>query len=350
MRYALITGSGGLIGSEAVSFLASKDYTIIGIDNNMRATYFGKEASTSWNIERLQERYKKQYLHYNVDIRKEKAIYEIFQKYSFEIIIHTAGQPSHDWSATNPITDFAVNANGTLIMLEGLRKYSPNASFIFTSTNKVYGDLVNYLPYIELEKRYELPQEHIYYDGLPESISIDQSLHTVFGVSKIAADVMVQEYGRFFGLNTSVFRSGCLTGHNHSSSQAHGFLAYLVKCVMTEKTYTINGYKGKQVRDNLHAYDLVNMFWSFHENPKKGAVYNVGGSRYSNISILEAISKIEELSQKKGLISYIEKPRVGDHQWYISSINKFQSDYPEWKYTYDIDRILEDIYKHGHFK
>ncbi len=280
MKIALITGSAGLIGSEAVKFFADRGFQIIGIDNNMREYFFGVDASTEWCRKLLEEKYKDKYIHYNVDIRDNEAIEKIFQKYQFDIIIHAAAQPSHDWAAKDPFTDFTINANGTLVLLENYRKYSPAATFIFTSTNKVYGDTPNKLPLVELDTRYEINENHPYYkNGIDESMSIDNSLHSIFGASKIAADIMVQEYGKYFGLPTGVFRGGCLTGPAHSGAQLHGFLAYLVKCAVTGRKYTIFGYKGKQVRDNIHSFDLVNMFWHFHQNPRPGEVYNAGGGR-----------------------------------------------------------------------
>ena len=350
MKRALITGSAGLIGSESVKFLAQKEYEIVGVDNNMRAYFFGDEASTDWSRKQLEEKFKKQYTHYSVDIRNNEEIEKIFKKHSFDLIIHTAAQPSHDWAAREPLTDFTVNANGTLILLENFRKYSPEATFIFTSTNKVYGDRPNTLPLEELETRYELPKNHKYYQGIDESMSIDNTTHSIFGVSKVAADVMVQEYGKYFGLHTGVFRGGCLTGPGHSGTQLHGFLAYLVKCVATGRNYSIFGYKGKQVRDNIHSFDLVNMFWNYHQKPRKGEVYNAGGSRHSNISMIEAIKKTEQIFNKKAKYEYKESNRVGDHIWYISDVSKFQKHYPNWKFTYDIDQILEEICHHGHFE
>ncbi len=348
MKTALVTGSAGLIGSETVKFFVKKDYQIVGIDNNMRAYFFGQEASTEWNKENLVKLYKKQYVHVNTDIRNEEDIKSLFKKYTFDIIIHTAAQPSHDWAAKEPITDFTINALGTLILLENYRKYSPEATFIFTSTNKVYGDTPNQLPLIEKKTRYELPKTHKYYNGIDENMTIDQSKHSIFGASKVAADIMVQEYGKYFGLHTGVFRGGCLTGPAHSGTKLHGFLAYLIKCIANGEKYTIYGYKGKQVRDNIHSYDLVNMFWQYHKSPRSGEVYNAGGSRHSNISMLEAITKIEKVLKKKANYQYVETNREGDHIWYISDVNKFKKHYPKWDYTYDIDRIITDICNAGH--
>jgi CDP-paratose 2-epimerase len=298
----------------------------------------------------LEEQYKDKYIHYNVDIRNNEAVEKIFQEYQFDIIIHTAAQPSHDWAAKEPFTDFTVNANGTLVMLENCRRYCPQATFIFTSTNKVYGDAPNKLPLVELETRYDIAESHPYYkNGIDESMSIDNSLHSIFGASKLAADVMAQEYGKYFGLRTGIFRGGCLTGPAHSGAQLHGFLAYLVKCIVTGRKYAILGYKGKQVRDNIHSFDLANMFWHFHQNPRRGEVYNVGGGRHSNISILEAVTKIEKILGKKANYEYIEQNRVGDHIWYVSDVSKFKSHYPDWDYVYNIDQIIEEICQSGHF-
>jgi len=349
MKKVLITGSAGLIGSEATKFFAEKGYQIIGIDNNMRAYFFGQEASTEWNKKSLQKTYKKQYVHYQTDIRDNKAIESIFKKHRFEIIIHTAAQPSHDWAAKEPLTDFSVNATGTLILLENYRKYSPKATFIFTSTNKVYGDLPNKLPLIELRMRYELPKNHRFYKGIDETMSIDNSKHSIFGASKVAADIMVQEYGKYFGLHTGVFRGGCLTGPAHSGTKLHGFLAYLIKCITTGQKYTIFGYKGKQVRDNIHSYDLVNMFWHYHQKPRCGEVYNAGGSRHSNVSMIEAIQKVERILGKKANYKYINTNRIGDHVWYISDVSKFKKHYPKWGYKYNTDRIIKEICQRGHF-
>jgi len=341
-KRALVTGSGGLIGSESVRFFAEKGFTIVGIDNDMRSYFFGEEASTKWNNNLLKEKYSN-YIPIDVDIRNEKTIDKIFEEIKFDLIIHTAAQPSHDWAAKEPITDFTVNANGTLNLLEAFRKHCPEATFIFTSTNKVYGDRPNELPLVEMEKRWEIEKGHVYWNGIDEYMSIDQSKHSVFGASKVAADIMVQEYGRYFGLNTGVFRGGCLTGPQHCGTQLHGFLAYLAKCVATGKKYTIFGYKGKQVRDNIHSFDLVNMFWHFFQNPRPGEVYNAGGARHSNISMLEAIEKLENILGKKAVTEYTETNRSGDHIWYISDVSKFKKHYPDWNFKYNIDDILKQI-------
>ncbi len=346
MSVVLVTGSCGLIGSEAVSFFAEKGFDIVGIDNNMRKTFFGEDGSVIWNQKQLQKKYKN-YQHYSVDIRDENRITKIFKKYgpSIALIIHAAAQPSHDWAARDPMVDFGVNATGTLILLEALRKFCPQAVFIFISTNKVYGDTPNRLPLIEKEKRFELPADHAYYKGIDESMSIDNCLHSVFGASKVAADVMTQEYGRYFGLKTGIFRGGCLTGPLHSGAQLHGFLSYFVKCAVTGRKYMIYGYKGKQVRDNIHSYDLVNAFYHFFKAPRPGEVYNIGGGRFANISILEAIELCEKISGRKFNYEYVDKNRIGDHIWWISDASKFQSHYPEWKYKYGIEDTIRQIYE-----
>ncbi|MCE2928395.1 MAG: NAD-dependent epimerase/dehydratase family protein [Candidatus Caenarcaniphilales bacterium] len=344
-KIALITGSAGLIGAESCRFFADKGFQIIGIDNDMRSYFFGEEASTQWS-RNLLEKNLEAYKHYSVDIRDEQAIENIFKEYSSDIsiIIHTAAQPSHDWAAKEPLTDFSINANGTLILLENARKYCPEATFVFTSTNKVYGDTPNYLPLVELEKRWEIDTTHAYYEhGIDESMSIDATLHSLFGASKVAADVLVQEYGKYFGMKTAVFRGGCLTGPGHSGAALHGFLAYLAKCAVTGDHYKVLGYKGKQVRDNIHSYDLVNAFWHVHQKPRTGEVYNMGGGRYSNCSMQEAIEILEKITSKKMNYSYVEQNRVGDHIWWISDTNKFKSHYPNWIQTYDIQKILEEI-------
>jgi CDP-paratose 2-epimerase len=350
MKTALITGSAGLIGSEATKYFINKGFSVVGVDNNMRAYFFGKEASTLWNRRQLEKDFQEKYTHYNVDIRNQKRIEEIFKKYKFDLIIHTAAQPSHDWAVKEPLTDFTINANGTLNLLENFRKYCPKATFIFTSTNKVYGDRPNLLPLKELKTRYELPKNHRYFKGIDESMSIDNCKHSIFGVSKVAADIMVQEYGKYFNLKTTIFRGGCLTGPAHSGTKLHGFLAYLVKCIAENKKYTIFGYKGKQVRDNIHSFDLVNMFWHVYKKPRCGEVYNAGGSRHSNISMLEAIKKIEKILNKKAKYSIKKTNRIGDHIWYVSDVSKFKKHYPKWSYKYDIDMILEEICQQGHFK
>lgn len=345
MNIALITGSAGLIGAESVRFFSKKGFTVVGIDNDMRKVFFGDEASTQWSREKLESEIR-DYIHYNEDIRDKTAMEAIFKKYSNDIklIIHTAAQPSHDWAAKDPFTDFTVNANGTLTLLEMTRQHCPDAVFIFTSTNKVYGDTPNNLPLVELETRWEIDESHPYFkNGIDESMNVDQTKHSLFGASKLAADVLVQEYGRYFNMKTVCFRGGCLTGPGHSSAELHGFLAYLMKCAVTGKHYTIFGYKGKQVRDNIHSYDLVNAFWHFYQTPGVGEVYNMGGGRHSNCSMLEAIAMCEEITGKKMNYSYSESNRIGDHIWWISDISKFRSHYPGWDYNYNIKDILTEL-------
>lgn len=346
MKTAIVTGSSGLIGSETVKTLLKNGHRVVGIDNNMRAYFFGDEASTAGTTSELQD-LSQNFVHEAVDIRNFEDVAAIFQKYSSDIdlIVHTAAQPSHDWAAKEPLTDFGVNATGTLHMLEATRLHAPEAVFIFTSTNKVYGDRPNELPLIEEELRWEIDSSHAYQIGIDENMSIDMCKHSVFGASKVAADVMVQEYGKYFGMKTAVFRGGCLTGPAHAGAELHGFLAYLMKCIVTKRPYRIFGYKGKQVRDNIHSHDLVEAFMHFYRAPRSGEVYNIGGSRHSNCSMMEAIRKGEELSGNKLEFSYLEDNRIGDHIWYISDVRKFQSHYPDWQYQYDIDGILGEIYQ-----
>jgi CDP-paratose 2-epimerase len=346
MTTILVTGSAGLIGSESVRIFCERGYSVVGIDNDMRQVFFGKEASTEWNRDRLLQDYGDKYTHYNVDIRDHEAISKIFNTYSIDIalVIHTAAQPSHDWAASDPYTDFTVNANGTLVLLENTRQNCPEASFIFCSTNKVYGDTPNFLPLIEQEMRWEIDDTHLYFQGIDETMSIDNCKHSLFGASKVAADVLVQEYGRYFDMKTACFRGGCLTGPSHSGTKLHGFLSYLMKCTMTGQPYQIYGYKGKQVRDNIHSYDLVNAFYHFYQAPRIGEVYNMGGSRHSNCSMLEAIKECEQIAGKKLDWTYMESNRSGDHIWWISDIQKFQSHYPNWKPKYTIGDILREIY------
>ena len=342
-KYGLVTGSAGLIGSESVHRLCAEGFVVYGIDNDMRSYFFGPEASTKRNQNNLIEIYPESYIHLNIDIRDSKKLEEVFQQIQFDIIIHTAAQPSHDWAAREPQTDFTINALGTLNLLELTIKFSPDASFVFTSTNKVYGDNPNKLPLVELPTRYDLPTIHPDWNGIAENMSIDACTHSLFGVSKTSADLLTQEYARYFGLKTAVFRGGCLTGPMHSGAELHGFLAYLVKCIISGKKYTVFGYKGKQVRDNIHAHDLTSMFMLFHNNPKENAVYNAGGGRENSISILEAIEKISQLSDKTPDIAFEEANRVGDHQWYITDNSKFKQDYPSWDLTYSIDDLLEEM-------
>ena len=345
MAIAIITGSSGLIGSEAAQFFHEKGFEIVGIDNDLRSYFFGKESSTAWNTQRLSQKLNR-FSSHAIDIRNQAEIFKLFKKYGsqIELVIHAAAQPSHDWAAREPFTDFTVNANGTLVLLEATRQFSPAATFIFTSTNKVYGDTPNTLPLVETKLRWEIDSTHPYFQhGIDESMSIDSSKHSLFGASKVAADILVQEYGRYFGMKTGIFRGGCLTGPMHSGAELHGFLAYLVQCGINAKSYNIYGYQGKQVRDNIHSYDLVNAFWHFSNRPRIGAVYNMGGSRHSNCSVLEAIEKIENLTGNPFRYQVIDQARSGDHIWWISDIRKFQNDYPEWEYQYNIDSILKEM-------
>jgi len=345
LSIALITGSAGLIGSEATRFFHERGFDIVGVDNNMRQYFFGADGSTTWSREQLEDGLPN-YRHRDVDIRDTAAINALFAEFGKDIalVIHTAAQPSHDWAAREPITDFTVNANGTLNLLEATRRYCPAAAFLFTSTNKVYGDAPNELPLIELDTRWEIDATHPYREfGIDEGLRIDQCKHSLFGASKVAGDVLVQEYGRYFALKTAAFRGGCLTGPAHSAAELHGFLGYLVKCVVTGRSYTIFGYKGKQVRDNIHSHDLVTAFWHFFQNPRAGEVYNMGGSRHANVSMLEAIEIAQRLAGKELDYALSDEARIGDHIWYISDVRKFQAHYPGWEYEYDIERTLQEM-------
>jgi CDP-paratose 2-epimerase len=347
MSVAIITGSSGLIGSEAVSFFSEKFDQVIGIDNNLREYFFGKDGNTDWNRQRLAGQFPN-FIHRSIDIRDITTLELLFNEYGSEIklVVHAAAQPSHDWAAKEPLTDFSVNATGTLNLLEATRKYAPEAVFIFTSTNKVYGDTPNYLPLQELETRWEIASDHAYFTyGIDEKMSIDQSKHSIFGASKVAGDVLVQEYGKYFGMKTGIFRGGCLTGPNHSGAQLHGFLAYLMKCAITHQPYTIFGYNGKQVRDNIHSHDLVKMFWHFYNNPRPGEVYNAGGGRFANCSMLEAVTLCEAITGNKVQITYSDQNRIGDHIWYISDLSKFRSHYPHWHWEYDLPSTLVQIFE-----
>lgn len=341
----VITGSAGLIGAEAARFFADKGMDVVGIDNDMRAYFFGPSASTDWSRKKLETEVTL-YHHEAIDIRDLDALQKIFRRYgeSIDLILHTAAQPSHDWAAREPLTDFGVNAVGTLNLLEMSRQHCPDASFIFTSTNKVYGDTPNQLPLEEQATRWEISKEHPFFKrGIDESMSIDDTVHSIFGASKVAADVLVQEYGRYFGLKTACFRGGCLTGPGHSGAELHGFLAYLAKCALTGSSYTVFGYRGKQVRDNIHSGDLVNAFWHFFQNPRIGEIYNIGGGRYANCSMLEAISMAEDITGREFNWTYSENNRVGDHIWWISDISRFESHYPKWRITHGIQDIMHAV-------
>ena len=349
MPTAIVTGSGGLIGSESVRHFVEAGYDVIGIENDMRARFFGPDASTARTSDRLIQAHGDSFRSVEADIRDLAAIERIFRSAagSLELVIHTAAQPSHDWAATDPQTDFGVNANGTLNLLDSTRRHAPDATFVFCSTNKVYGDLPNQLPLIELERRLELPEDHRYYRGIDSSMSIDASTHSLFGVSKAAADLLVQEYGRYFGMPTVCFRGGCLTGPNHAGAMLHGFLSYLMRCTMTGEPYTVFGYAGKQVRDNIHSADLVAAFDAFHRAPRAAAVYNIGGGRASNCSMVEAIELCEAIAGRELNWTVSDQNRIGDHRWWISDLEPFRRDYPDWDITYDVPTVLREIYDHN---
>jgi CDP-paratose 2-epimerase len=344
MKTVLVTGSAGLIGSQAVRFFCEKGFSVVGLDNNMRKYFFGQDGDTTWNKNFLIQTHPN-YSHYDVDIRDFKAVAKFYKAHPVSLIIHAAAQPSHDWAANEPFTDFSINADGTLVMLEGLRQFRPEAVFIFTSTNKVYGDRPNRLPLVEKETRFEIPENHAYHQGINESMSIDNCKRSLFGASKVAADILVQEYGKYFGLKTGVFRGGCLTGPSHSGAKLHGFLSYLMRCCITGAKYYIYGYNGKQVRDNIHSFDLVNAFYHFYQNPGCGEVYNIGGGRQSSLSMLEAINLCEEIVGQKMNLEYDPKHRNGDHIWWISDLAKFSSHNPDWEITYEVRDILVEIFE-----
>ena len=351
MSVVIVTGAAGLVGSESARTFAALGHFVVGIDNDMRMQFFGAEASTSHTLEKLVSELADKYIHHDADIRNKELIDDIFSTYSSEIVlvVHTAAQPSHDWASSDPLADFTINAHGTLILLEAARKYCPDCAFVFCSTNKVYGDTPNRLPLDELPTRWEIDDGHHFHNGIDESMSIDASMHSLFGASKLSADVMVQEYGRYFGMKTAVFRAGCLTGQHHAGARLHGFLSYLVRCVSTGKQYVIYGYKGKQVRDNLHSKDLVNAFVCFFENPRAGEIYNIGGGRTANCSILEAIEICKEISGKT--LDYVldDQPRAGDHKWWISSNAKFKNHYRNWDVKIGIKEIISQIYSENEF-
>jgi CDP-paratose 2-epimerase len=345
MGVALITGSAGLVGAQAARWFHAQGLHVVGVDNDLRAEFFGPEASTAWAEVELRTELPN-YRHYSSDIRDEAAIERVFREYSSDLtlVMHTAAQVSHDWAARDPKTDFGVNANGTLNLLEATRQHAPQAAFIFMSTNKVYGDSPNRLPLVERATRWELDPAHPFFEhGIDESMSLDRSLHSLFGVSKLAADALVQEYGRYFGMNTVCLRAGCITGPGHSAVALHGFLAYLAQCALTGTEYTIFGYGGKQVRDNLHAYDLVQMMWRYYQNPRPAEVYNVGGGRFSHCSLIEAVRLCESLTGRPMRASYRDEVRPGDHQFYVSDVRRFQAHYPDWAPTYSLERTLEEI-------
>jgi CDP-paratose 2-epimerase len=335
----LISGSCGLIGSELTSYFCKSEHSVTGIDNNMRADFFGPEGDTSWVLLRLKNVPANRYRHFDVDIRDRENINRVFRESGpFDLIVHCAGQPSHDLSSTRPLDDFGINAVGTLNLLDATRQNSPEAVFVFMSTNKVYGDAPNELQLTEMESRYDYADTE-YRDGISESMRVDLSKHTVFGVSKLAADLMTQEYGRSYGLKTTCLRGGCLTGPNHSGVELHGFLSYLVKVQLTGKRYIIRGYKGKQVRDNIHSYDVARAIEAIYRNPGCARVYNIGGGRQNSCSILEAFDLVEELTGKAMQFDYDDKPRSGDHICYITDLSALRTAYPQWS----ISRSLKDI-------
>jgi CDP-paratose 2-epimerase len=345
MPTAIVTGSAGLIGSETVRALCASGVDVAGIDNDMRSHFFGRDASTHATRDEL--RSLPRYRHFDVDIRDTAALERLFAERGADtsLVVHTAAQPSHDWAARDPLLDFSVNATSTLSLLELTRRHAPEAVFIFTSTNKVYGDAPNRLPLIEQDTRWEIDPSHPFASGVDETMSIDQCLHSVFGASKVAADVLVQEFGRYFGMRTAVFRCGCLTGPQHSGAELHGFLAYLMKCVVTGRKYTVFGYKGKQVRDNIHCADVVGAFLEVWKAPRAGGpVYNLGGGRFSHCSMLEAIEQCERIAGRKLSWNYQDTNRIGDHIWYISDLRRFRADYPAWTQRYDLESLLRDIY------
>ena len=346
MPIALITGSGGLIGSQSVIHFVERGWTVVGAENDMRSRFFGPEASTAHISAALAERFPAEFSQTELDIRDIDGIDGLFARHgrNIELVIHTAAQPSHDWAAKDPQTDFGVNANGTLNLLEATRRHCPDAPFIFCSTNKVYGDTPNFLPLEELETRLELPEGHRWHAGIDTSMSIDASTHSLFGVSKAAADLLVQEYGRYFHMPTVCFRGGCLTGPNHAGTELHGFLSYLMRCTTTGQPYTVFGYGGKQVRDNIHSADLVRAFEAFAEAPREAAVYNLGGGRECNCSMLEAIEMCEQIAGRPLNWSLSDEARIGDHRWWISDLGAFTRDFPDWSLRYGVEEILREIH------
>jgi CDP-paratose 2-epimerase len=345
MSVVIVTGSGGLVGSQSVEHFVGAGDRVIGIENDLRASFFGPDASTTPVTERLESRLD-EFSSMDVDIRDADALGRVFaaNRGQVELVVHAAAQPSHDWAASDPQTDFGVNAQGTLNLLEATRRHAPDAPFVFLSTNKVYGDRPNSLPLVESETRLDLPPVHPYFRGIDSSMSIDGSLHSLFGVSKAAADLMVQEYGRYFGMPTVCFRGGCLTGPNHAGAMLHGFLSYLMRCTISGDPYTVFGYAGKQVRDNIHSADLVRAFEEFRRAPSSGAVYNMGGGRHSNCSMIEAIEICERIAGRELRWELSDTARKGDHRWWISDLQPFQADYPGWSLRYDIEAILREIH------
>ena len=346
MRVAIVSGSGGLVGSAAVEHLVHAGFQVIGLENDMRSQFFGPTASTARVTERLVAQLP-EFRSVTADVRDGDRIDGVFEEHkgAIELVVHAAAQPSHDWAASNPHADFGINATGTLNLLEATRRHADSATFVFCSTNKVYGDRPNQLPLVELETRLDLPRDHRFHDGIDTSMSIDRSLHSLFGASKAAADLLVQEYGRYFGMPTCCFRAGCLSGAAHAGAELHGFLSYLMRCAVTGDPYTVFGYGGKQVRDNLHAVDLVAAFMEFHRAPRPAAVYNVGGGRGSCCSVLEAIALCERISGREIRTRFRDEPRRGDHRWWISDMREFTEDYPAWTPAYGLERMLEEIHE-----
>ena len=344
MSIALITGSCGLVGSESSIFFSKKGFKILGVDNNTRKLLFGKDGDISWIKKKLKKDLKN-YEHFNYDIKNYYSLEKIFKKYkkNIKIIVHCAAQPSHDWAKNEPFIDFDINAKGTLNLLDLTKIHCPDAPFIFMSTNKVYGDNPNYLPLIEKKKRWEINKTHKFKSGINESMSMDNCVHSLFGTSKSYADLAVQEYGKNIGLKTVCFRAGCITGPNHSGAELHGFLSFLVKASINTGKYTLIGYKGKQVRDNLHSQDLIKCFWEFYKRPRYGEVYNAGGGRYSNCSIIEALDMVENITNIKIKRNIKKQNRIGDHIWYVSSMKKFKKHYPQWKQKYSTKKIIKEL-------
>lgn len=343
MKKILVTGAGGLIGSEVVTFFAQKGYQVVGIDNNMRADFFGAKGDTTWNLKRLTDQFNNFSTH-AIDIRDRQTLVAFVKQQKVNVIVHTAAQPSHDLAASRPFDDFDVNAVGTMNLLEANRLSDPATPFIHLSTNKVYGDAPNLLNLEEKETRYDFKDE-AYINGIAESFTIDQSKHSLFGASKVAADVMVQEYGRYFNMPTCCLRGGCLTGPNHSGVELHGFLSYLIRCNLEGIKYNIFGYKGKQVRDNIHAFDVVNFINEFIEAPRIGEVYNIGGGRENSISILEAFKLISSISGKEMMYEYVDQNRQGDHICYISNLDKMKAHYPNWSITKNLETTFIEIFE-----
>lgn len=342
-KLVLITGASGLVGSEAVAFFCEQGWKVHGVDNNMRMDFFGSDGDTSWNERRLKNLYK-DYVHHFLDIRDRQGITELVKAITPHFIIHAAGQPSHDLAARRAFDDFEINAGGTLNLLESARMFCPESPFIYMSTNKVYGDAPNEIPLIEQKTRFDYTRPENY-EGVDETCRIDASMHSLFGASKLSADVMVQEYGRYFNMPTACFRACCVTGPSQSGTELHGFLSYMAKCLKTGRVYKIFGYQGKQVRDNLHAFDVCTAFLRFFQNPKKAAVYNLGGCRDNSLSVIEAIKRFETVTECKLPTVYEEMPRLGDHICYISNMNKFKNDYPGWEVTKSLDDIILELVK-----